>query len=231
LHGTLNHNLEVVRLTNTCNNSCVFCEYLDKRAKKEKTFEEIKKEIDWIKNKREKTLVFSGEPTIMQNLFEILEYARSVGFKSVQIRTNGRMFYYPEFAEKVARLVDSFDISLFSHRPEIHDKITRVPGSFEQTVQGIRNLKRLGKHVRVEVLIIKDNYKSLTEIVDLLAGLGVNWIQFRLFDMTYNPRKDLYPKLKNFVPKYSEIAPFLNDISNYVERLNRDRKMLVSFIN
>jgi MoaA/NifB/PqqE/SkfB family radical SAM enzyme len=203
----------VVRLTNTCNNSCVFCEYLDKRAKKEKTFEEIKKEIDWIKNKREKTLVLSGEPTIMQNLFEILEYARSVGFKSVQIRTNGRMFYYPEFAEKVARLVDSFDISLFSHRPEIHDKITRVPGSFEQTVQGIRNLKRLGKHVRV------------------LAGLGVNWIQFRLFDMTYNPRKDLYPKLKNFVPKYSEIAPFLNDISNYVERLNRDRKMLVSFIN
>ena len=52
-------------------------------------------------------------------------------------------------------------IALFGHTPELHDRITRARGSFEQTVEGIENLLDHGYDIELRVIVNRMNYREL----------------------------------------------------------------------
>src|SRR2546428_12185375 len=81
-------------------------------------------------------LVFSGgEVFLRRDFFELLEHARSLLF-SVKVKTNAIMIGEKE-ADRLAELgLHGVQVSVYSHRPEVHDRITKVPGSLERTVAG-----------------------------------------------------------------------------------------------
>ena len=64
-------------------------------------------------------------------------------------------------------------ISIYSHRPEAHDGITRVPGSFERSVNAIRYFKRHGVKVEISAIIMRGCETDYPGIRDLAAQLGV----------------------------------------------------------
>lgn len=63
---------------------------------------------------------------------------------------------------------------LHGSKDEIHDKITGVPNSFQETIAGIQNLKKLDVSIVAKIVISKDNATDLVNIMALLNKLNVN---------------------------------------------------------
>ncbi len=164
-----------------CNNLCKFCVQGDKRQKlPAKPVPELHKALEeGLATGATGVVVTGGEPTLHESIAEIARAARAMGYKDVQVQSNGRTFCYEKFCRKLIEAgVTEFSPSLHGSRPEIHDFLTGAPGSFLQTAAGIRNLKKLGARVITNSVITKSNARDLPELARLLVALGVDQFQF-----------------------------------------------------
>jgi MoaA/NifB/PqqE/SkfB family radical SAM enzyme len=164
-----------------CNNRCKFCVQGDKRELlAAKDFKEIEKDLREAFGKGKTEVVLTGgEPTLHPDFLKIIKLAKSAGFKNIQIQTNGRMFAYPDFCLKTIEAgATEFSPAIHGPNAEIHDFLTSVPGSFGQTIQGIKNLKKLAQRVITNTVITSQNYRFLPQIAELLVGLDVDQFQF-----------------------------------------------------
>jgi MoaA/NifB/PqqE/SkfB family radical SAM enzyme len=189
-----------------CNNRCKFCVQGDKRnLLPAKDLEEIKKDLKeaFKKGKREAVLT-GGEPTLHPDFLEIVKSAKSIGFKEVQIQTNGRLFAYYDFCVKTIEAgATQFSPAIHGPNAEIHDFLTSAKGSFEQTIQGIKNLKKLNQYILTNTVVTTKNYKYLPEIARLLVDLGVNQFQFAFIHLggrAYENRDWIAPKKTEALP-------------------------------
>jgi MoaA/NifB/PqqE/SkfB family radical SAM enzyme len=130
--------------------------------------------------------------------------AARLGFRPIQIQTNGRLLSYMRLVDSLmAAGATEFSPSLHGSTPALHDALTRAPASWEESVQGIRNLVAVGATVVTNSVIVKGNVHDLADLVALLAELGVRQGQLafvhpvgtamELFD-------DVVPRLPDVVP-------------------------------
>jgi AdoMet-dependent heme synthase len=163
-----------IDITWRCNERCVHC-YLDHDGKGEMSTEEIK---DTLRQLAECGTFFlsisGGEPFLRQDCFEILEFARSLRF-SVKLKTNAVMIGANEAARLRRIGIEKVQISLYSHRPEVHDAITKLPGSFRRTTDGIRHLKANGLKVSITDVLMKYNSRDAMAVKKFSAELGVEF--------------------------------------------------------
>ena len=126
-------------LTYRCNERCIHC-YLDHEDHGEMSTGEIKDLLDQLAAAGTFFLNFSGGEIFMRkDLFEILEYARKLQF-SIKLKTNAVMIRAAKAKRLAALGLESVQISLYSHKPEVHDEITQLPGSFKRTMEGARSM-------------------------------------------------------------------------------------------
>jgi len=193
-----------------CNNHCKFCIQGNKREiYKNKTTKEIK-EILKKTNRTCDGIVFTGgEPTVRKDLIELVRYGKNLGFKIIQIQTNGRMFAYKKYCQDMIKAgANEFGIALHGHNAKLHDYLTSSPGSFNQTTTGIKNLRALGQYILTNTVINKVNYKHLPEIAKLLVKLGVDQFQFAFMHINNVITKD--PELiDKIVPRKSKVMPYV----------------------
>jgi len=193
-----------------CNNFCKFCPYPEEklRQKENKSFQAIISELEKAKKKTKFIIFTGGEPTIRKDFFDLIEKAKNLKFKTIGIKSNGRIFSYKDFCQKTVKAGGNlFIISLHGHLKELHDWLTSSPGSFEQTIQGIRNLKLLGKTVISETIITKSNYPHLPKIAELLIKLGVDRLQFKFPKPIGIARENS----KSIIPKTPLVQPYLQE--------------------
>ena len=91
----------IFNLSTYCNNNCIFCD-LSKKYNLSKTLKKIKSELADIK-KKYNTLIFYCNSDSVKGFFNILKYAKKLGFKTY-LETNARMFFYDEFTEKIINI-------------------------------------------------------------------------------------------------------------------------------
>ena len=127
-------------LTYRCNERCVHC-YLDHDDHGEMTTGEVKHVLDQLADAGTFFLTLSGgELLLRKDFFELLAYARQLQF-DVKIKTNAMLITQAR-AERIRDLgVRQIQISVYSHRPEVHDAITKVRGSLERTIAAIHFLR------------------------------------------------------------------------------------------
>jgi MoaA/NifB/PqqE/SkfB family radical SAM enzyme len=94
---------------------------------------------------------------------------------------------------------------LHGHIPELHNFLTQSE-SFKQTVQAIKNLKVLGQKVITNTVVVKPNYRFLSEIAKLLVKLKVNQFQFAFV----HPIGNAYTNFESIVPLMSLAAPYMH---------------------
>jgi AdoMet-dependent heme synthase len=174
-----------IDLTYRCNERCVHC-YLDHDDHGEMSTSEIKNLLDALASAGVFFLTLSGgEILLRKDFFEILEYARKLTF-CVKLKTNAILIRAAE-AERIRFLgVDSIQVSIYSHRPEVHDAITKVPGSLKRSLDAIRFLKAHGLKVIVADVLMQQNAQDYPDVRDLAAELGA---EFTL-DPTITPKMD-----------------------------------------
>jgi radical SAM protein with 4Fe4S-binding SPASM domain len=172
-------------VTYRCNERCVHC-YLDHEDHGEMTTTEIKDLLDQLAVAGVFFLTISGgEILLRKDFFEILEYARAKGF-CVKLKTNALLIGKKE-ADRIRSLgVESIQISIYSHRPAVHDAITKVPGSLERSIKAILFLCEQGLHVIIANVLMVQNFGDYPGVRALAAELGVRVT----IDPTITPRMD-----------------------------------------
>ncbi len=197
----------------TCNNRCIFCINYNKRDIPPPSTKEIKKEIFSAKKRGSTYLeLIGGEPTIRQDIIELIEFAKTIGFDTIMIATNGRMLSYEDFARTILKAgLNSIVFSIHGHTAKFHDSLTQVPGSFQQINKGIKNVQKIIKELDLHVslgtntTIVKQNYKYLPQIGEYIRKLDLYNAEFIFVDSTYGGAYDNFEKI---VPKISDIAPY-----------------------
>ena len=172
-------------ITYRCNERCVHC-YLDHDDNGEMTTAEIKNLLDQLAEAGVFILTFSGgEVFLRRDFLDLVAYARQLQF-NVKIKTNAVMIREAEARRLRELAVDSVQISVYSHRAEVHDAITKLPGSFERTINAIRFLKSQGLRVTIANVLMKWNMGDHTGVHALADELGVIYT----LDPTITPKID-----------------------------------------
>lgn len=202
-----------------CNNLCRFCVQGDKRSRfSPPPLEKLKDELKKGRKIAGGVVFTGGEPTLRGDLFELLSFARELGYGTIQIQTNGRVFASKRYcADAVAAGATEFSPALHGHSAELHDYLTRSPGSFRQTCAGIRNLKELGQHVLTNSVITRPNFRNLADLARLLVALGVD--QFQLAFV--HPVGTAGRNFTSVVPRFEMIAPHVMEALGEGKRAGR----------
>ena len=172
-------------ITYRCNERCVHC-YLDHDDLGEMTTAELEDVLDQLADAGVFFLALSGGEVLMRrDFFDIVEHARRRLF-NVKIKTNGVMIREPE-ARRLRQLgVEQVQISVYSHRPEVHDGITKLPGSLRRTIEAIRFLKLQGLKVSMANVLMTANLFDNHGVMSLAKDLGVSYT----LDPTITPKID-----------------------------------------
>ena len=172
-------------LTYRCNERCVHC-YLDHDDHGEMTTAEVKHVLDQLAAAGTLFLIFSGgELLLRKDFFELVAYARQLGF-DIKLKTNG-LLIGERAAARIRELgVRQVQISVYSHRPDVHDGITKVPGSLDRTLAAIRFLKAQGLRVLIANVLMRQNVDDYPSVRALAAELGVECT----IDPTITPKMD-----------------------------------------
>lgn len=173
-------------LTYRCNERCVHC-YLDHEDHGEMTTAEIKHLLDEMADAGVFILTLSGgEIFLRKDFFEILEYARLERQFCVKLKTNAIMIRERE-ATRIRDIgVESIQISIYSHRPEVHDAITLMPGSLRKSLAAARFLKSQGLRVIFANVLMVQNLQDYTGVRTLAEEMGVECT----LDPTITPMMD-----------------------------------------
>ncbi len=173
-------------LTYRCNERCVHC-YLDHEDHGEMTTAEIKHLLDEMADAGVFILTLSGgEIFLRKDFFEILEYARLERQFCVKLKTNAIMIHERQAAKIRDVGVESIQISIYSHRPEVHDAITLVPGSLQRSLDAARFLKSQGLRVIFANVLMVQNLQDYQGVRKLAEELGVECT----LDPTITPMMD-----------------------------------------
>jgi radical SAM protein with 4Fe4S-binding SPASM domain len=172
-------------ITYRCNERCVHC-YLDHDDHGEMTTAEIIDVLEQLADAGVFFLTLSGGEVLMRrDFFEIVERARQLLF-NVKIKTNGVMIHAKEAARLRQLGVEQVQISVYSHRPEVHDAITKLPGSLKRTIRAIRFLKSQGLKVTIANVLMAGNFADQAGVAALAKELGVLYT----LDPTITPKMD-----------------------------------------
>lgn len=172
-------------VTYRCNERCVHC-YLDHDDHGEMNTAEIKNVLDQLADAGVFFLIFSGgEVFLRRDFFEILEYSRRLLF-NVKVKTNAVMIGEEEAARLRQLGIDTVQISVYSHRPHVHDAITKLPGSFERTMRAIRFLRAQGLKVTMANVLMTWNLGDQNALQELAVQLGAHYT----LDPTITPKMD-----------------------------------------
>jgi AdoMet-dependent heme synthase len=172
-------------LTYRCNEQCVHC-YLDHEDYGEMSTVEIKHLLAEMADAGVFILTLSGgEIFLRKDFFEILEYARSLTF-CIKLKTNALLIREAQAARLRELGVQSVQISIYSHRPEVHDSITKVRGSLDRSIRAIRFLKSQGLRVILANVLMTENMQDYRGVRELAHSLGAEYT----LDPTITPKMD-----------------------------------------
>jgi len=161
-------------LTFRCQNNCVHCYAGGPHETSELSTEQWKEVINRLSQIGVFIVTFTGgEPTLREDLPELLFYAENKGMVAGLI-TNGRKLKDKAYVEALEKTgLDFVQVTLESHKPKIHDLMTATRGSWKETVAGIKNVVQTKIYVTTNTTLSKHNASDFLETIDLLKELGV----------------------------------------------------------
>lgn len=161
-----------------CTSRCIFCYDSSggDHGLNEMTTDELKKVIDGCRELDVFEITFGGgEPFIRNDFLELLRYVKQQRLR-FYILSNGTLIT-KEVARELSgimdRRFDKIQVSLDGPNPEIHDRQRGVPGTFEKTISGIRNLMENGIMPVVNTVLTKINYEYIPDMIPFLINQGI----------------------------------------------------------
>ena len=163
----------LVELTYRCNLDCFFC-YNDLSLEgKSLSDEQYFAFFQDLADLQVMNLTFTGgEPLAHPGFLNLGRRARELGFV-VRIKSNGHAFS-GELARQIREQVDPFvvEVSLHGSTAEVHERQTRIPGSFDRLMSNVRDMKALGFRVKLNGTLTRWNEHQIPDMFAVARDLG-----------------------------------------------------------
>lgn len=167
----------IIELTTKCNIHCMHCynwwkqdgEPLLHQDSYGKAFRLVDRII---KTTTAPRLTFTGgEPTISDRFLEIVLHAK-LNQKKVTVITNGNgpTDVYRQLCKLQTNLIE---FSIHSLHADVHDRITRKPGSWKKAIQHITEVLNQGIAAIPVIVITKHNYSHAADTVRFFYDMGI----------------------------------------------------------
>ncbi|GHV74853.1 hypothetical protein AGMMS49940_21550 [Spirochaetia bacterium] len=158
-----------IELTSRCNERCIHC-YIPHENKisdiDPALFYDV---LDQCRDMGLLSLTLSGgEPLLHKNFLEFLRKAKEYDF-SINILSNLTLLNDEIIKEMKEIRLSSVQVSLYSMNPEIHDSITKMPGSFVKTRDAILRLIKNDIPLQISCPTMKQNKNCFVDVL--------NWAQ------------------------------------------------------
>jgi len=169
-----------------------------------------------------------GEPSLREDIVELVAYARQLDYETIAMTTNGRSLYYRDFAERLlAEGLNHIILSLHGHTPKLHNSLVQSQQAYQQALQGLKNVQELDPEVYVctNTTIVQQNYQFLPQIAEKNIGLGVDALEF----IFVHPRGNALTNFEQVVPHLEKIAPYIAQTIDVAED-NSDKQILMRYL-
>ncbi|MDW5562303.1 MAG: radical SAM protein [Methanomassiliicoccus sp.] len=165
-------------LTYRCQNSCGHC-YNEPRELTELSAEQWHRIIARTWKLGIPHIIFTGgEPTMVPFLGDLI--ARSEEYGQVTgLVTNGRNLQAPGYLNGlVTKGLDHVQITVLSHREEVHDRLAGCAGAWKETIEGLKMALKEDLYVSTNTTIMSSNLEDMEGTARFLLDLGVKNISF-----------------------------------------------------
>ncbi|MGD8455872.1 MAG: radical SAM protein [Anaerolineales bacterium] len=184
----------VLELTQRCNNRCLYCYTVwgnpelgyDQYCKGEMSVGEIKEIITKLQNEIpiENIALSGGEPLLRKDLHEILSFLKNREINTVII-TNGTLLTKERVAETM--IGGNYEVTLLSYQREVHDRLAGRPGAWDETIDGLTNIRQAGGGFIAVFVATKLNYNDFFKTAELAIALGAYGLMYNRMNLgAYN---------------------------------------------
>ncbi|MDD2484132.1 MAG: radical SAM protein [Eubacteriales bacterium] len=174
----------VLELTQKCNQNCHYCFASSSeqiQSGEEPSLAEIKQTLlDLLKKSGDRPFnlqLSGGEPTLREDLFEIIKMAKELGYPYIQLNTNGMKLTEPGYCEALAAAGLSSVFLQFDGTTEaIYEKI-RGQNLLEIKKKALNEIKQAGLSAVLVVTVVPGaNEDTIGDIIDF-AAKGLPYIR------------------------------------------------------
>lgn len=163
-----------ILMTAQCNSFCLMCSQPPQPVDDADRINEHLRLIKLIDPATEQLGITGGEPTLFKNDFLRLieECGNSLPETALHVLTNGRLFYYRRFAERLGGIDHpnlTLGIPLYSDIDSEHDYIVQARGAFEETAIGLHHLARYNVPVEIRVVLHRQTIPRLRQLAEFIA--------------------------------------------------------------
>lgn len=187
-----------VRISNSCNNKCIFC--LDSYSHNWTFVNEdiIKKQIeDWYKKWLDNRIIISGwEASINPKFIDYIKYSKEIWYDRIQTITNWLKFYDENFVnESIKAWLEEITFSFHWHNWTLHDYLVSTPWAFKKSIKWLIYIKKNYPNIiiNIDIVVNKVNVKFLPDIVKFFMKLWIyefDILQIIPFGRWYDINKD-----------------------------------------
>ena len=116
--------------------------------------------------------VTGGDPFSYPHCWDILDYLHERNL-AVNLLTNAQALNSSEKIRRVARLgLQQLSVSIYSTDAEVHNQITRRPGSWEQSMKALRELSAWPVPLNIKTPVFRLNTRSYYGVREIARQLG-----------------------------------------------------------
>ena len=169
----------LLELTYRCNLDCFIC-YNDRElVGKSLSLDQYFTESDLQKMQVMNLTLSGGEPLAHPDFWRIGARGRELGFV-MRIKSNGHALR-PDVISRIQAEIDPYiiEISLHGASAEVHDRQTRIPGSFEMLKQNLMYMKQAGLRVQLNCPLTRWAERDIEGMYVLTDALG--------YDLNFDP--------------------------------------------
>lgn len=164
----------VIYLGQVCNNDCIMCSVDGLKKSDEVSYFEIEKKL--VKNSFKETISLTGgEPTEHSQIKKIFKKAKEIGYKGVDLSSNGINFSDEKFTKSLADYgLRTVTVSVHGDK-EMHNKIVNKK-AYKKVFEGIENLLKYDVDVQIDSVLMSLNIDSLPKLWKDATDVGVQKI-------------------------------------------------------
>ncbi len=209
-----------ILMTDQCNSYCLMCSQPPKRLNDFGRIAEHFRLVDLIDPTTEELGITGGEPTLFKDDFlRLMEYCKSrLPRTAVHVLTNGRLFYYREFAQGLGEIRHPnlmLGIPLYSDVDSEHDYVVQARGAFEETVQGIHNLALYEVPIEIRVVVHLQTYRRLPKLAEFITRnfpfvAHVALMGMEMFGLVHQNLEKLWIDPYDYQPQLREATEILH---------------------
>lgn len=215
-----------------CNHKCLNCPLT--------TFDRLHGELDkdtiinninqLSKNKDRLHITISGgEPTLNPNFLDVLKILGSNNCW-ITILSNATTCKDIKMVDDIINSLGpkydynrlNYVTAIHSYNKKIHDKLTGVPGSFDETIKGLENLSKRNIHISIKIIMNKVTCKDMTKTIDYLCNHFKTNMSLELCATDYAGRCG--KNTSELYISFEELEPYLEDtLDNYEKNKYRQK--------